>query len=250
MGGQGLWTNRAGARRHDRSHLALAHGHRRNRDPDGASLYPGQATTELCPLTTFDGEPLYRTALDPAEAEIASRRAEYFAPYHAAISTEIERLRAVHPRVVLYDAHSIRSRIPRLFPGLLPHLNIGTNGETSCDPALTRRVELACQDPQLTCVTNGRFRGGWTIRHYGQPRREIHALQMELACRGYLREPEGTLSPDNWPVTFDAALADALRAALGKVLRICLEFASGGDPSIASEGSRPVTERDWSGNRV
>ncbi len=31
-----------------------------NRDPSGVSLYPGQATTELCPTTTFDGEPLYK----------------------------------------------------------------------------------------------------------------------------------------------------------------------------------------------
>ncbi len=40
-----------------------------NRDPSGASLYPGQATTDLCPATTFDGEPLYRPGhgLDPAE---------------------------------------------------------------------------------------------------------------------------------------------------------------------------------------
>jgi N-formylglutamate deformylase len=36
-----------------------------NRDPSGASLYPGQATTELCPTTTFDGEPLYRPGEEP-----------------------------------------------------------------------------------------------------------------------------------------------------------------------------------------
>ena len=98
-----------------------------NRDPSGASLYPGQATTELCPTTTFDGEPLYRDGRSPDAAEIAARRERYYDPYHQALRTEIARLRTRHPRVVLYDCHSIRSRIPRLFDGELPNFNIGTN---------------------------------------------------------------------------------------------------------------------------
>ena len=111
-----------------------------NRDPSGASLYPGQATTELCPTTTFDGEPLYRAGEAPDEAEIAERRRLYFAPYHDALSRGDRAARApVHGRVVLYDAHSIRSRIPRLFDGELPAFNLGTNAGASCDPALRER---------------------------------------------------------------------------------------------------------------
>ena len=41
-----------------------------NRDPSGVSLYPGQATTELCPTTTFDGELLYRAGYAPDANEI------------------------------------------------------------------------------------------------------------------------------------------------------------------------------------
>jgi formiminoglutamase len=102
-----------------------------NRDPAGVSLYPGLATTELCPTTTFDGEPLYSTGEAPPDPEIADRRAAAFDPYHAAISTEIARLRARHARLVLYDAHSIRSSVPRLFDGVLPHYNLGTNDGAS-----------------------------------------------------------------------------------------------------------------------
>lgn len=196
-----------------------------NRDPSGASLYPGQATTELCPLTTFDGESLYRPGLEPDATEIASRRENYFAPYHAAVETEIGRLRGVHKSVVLYDAHSIRSYIPRLFSGLLPNFNIGTNGDTTCDLALTRAVERACEDPHLSSITNGRFRGGWTTRHYGRPERGIHALQMELACRSYMDEPEGTLSPDTWPPSAEDVRTEPLRSLLGKVLRACIAYA-------------------------
>ncbi|MBV9695743.1 MAG: N-formylglutamate deformylase [Gammaproteobacteria bacterium] len=196
-----------------------------NRDPSGASLYPGQATTELCPTTTFDGEPLYRGGQAPGTAQIEARREEFFVPYHAAIAAELERLRQRHPRVVLYDCHSIRSRVPRLFSGALPHFNIGTFSGASCDARLTAAVEAACDVPGYTRVTNGRFKGGYTTRHYGRPAAGVHALQMELACRGYLREPEGEVDPENWPCAWDAEFARPLQASLGKVLEACLRFA-------------------------
>ena len=195
-----------------------------NRDPSGASLYPGQATTELCPTSTFDGEPLYAAGQAPGSAEIAERRARYFDPYHAALAAELERLRARHGRVVLYDAHSIRSRVPRLFDGELAHLNIGTNRGASCAPALTRAIESACEDPTFSRVTDGRFVGGWTTRHYGRPEHEVHAVQMELACRGYLHEPP-TPGPHNWPPPFEPQRAAPLGAVLQRVLTACLNFA-------------------------
>lgn len=196
-----------------------------NRDPSGASLYPGQATTELCPTTTFDGEPLYRDG-GPDAAEIDRRRDTYFEPYHAALRAEIARLRAVHPRVVLYEAHSIRSRVPRLFDGELPQFNLGTNSGQTCDLALTVAVEAACDASGLTRVTNGRFKGGWTTRHYGQPSNGVHALQMELACRGYMDDPAQPPTPETWPTPFHADRAEPLRAVLEDVLSACLSFAA------------------------
>ncbi len=160
-----------------------------NRDPSGASLYPGQATTELCPTTSFDGEPLYRAGCAPSPAEVAARRREYFEPYHRAIEEEIARLRGLHPALVVYDCHSIRSAVPRLFAGLLPEFNLGSFSGASCAAALTQRIEQLCDATGLPRVTNGRFKGGYTTRHYGRPQGGVHAVQMELACRGYLREP-------------------------------------------------------------
>jgi formiminoglutamase len=196
-----------------------------NRDPSGASLYPGQATTGLCPTTTFDGEPLYRTG-EPDAAEIDRRRATYFDPYHAALQAEIARLRARHGRVVLYEAHSIRSAIPRLFDGLLPHFNVGANSGASCAPALTAAVEAACDASGFSRVTDGRFKGGWTTRHYGRPEAGVHAIQMELACRGYMDEPPGLLTSRIWPTPYDEARAAPMRAALTRVLTACLDFAA------------------------
>ncbi len=197
-----------------------------NRDPSGASLYPGQATTELCPTTTFDGEALYAHGAAPDAAEIERRRTDYFDPYHGALTTELSRLRRAHGKVVLYEAHSIRSLVPRLFEGALPGFNIGTNSGASCSPALTAGLEAACSGRGFTQVTNGRFKGGWTTRHYGDPQHDIHAVQMELACRGYMTEPTEPFSPDNWPSAYDPAKAAALRTALMAVMDACLAFAT------------------------
>ncbi|SNS65868.1 MULTISPECIES: N-formylglutamate deformylase [unclassified Azospirillum] len=200
-----------------------------NRPPDGASLYPGQATTDLCPLTSFDGEPLYRPGQEPDAAEVTRRRTLYHTRYHAALATEIARLRTHHARVVLYDCHSIRSRVPRLFDGDLPHFNIGTNSGASCAPALQAAVERACDVTQFSRISNGRFKGGYITRHYGQPANGVHGVQMELACRGYLAEPAWPLDVTNWPPAFDPTYAAPMVSALTHILTICRDWALEGD---------------------
>jgi len=194
-----------------------------NRDPSGASLYPGRATTELCPATTFDGEPLYRPGQAPDEAEIAERRRLYFDPYHAALRAEIARLRGSFPRVVVFDAHSIRSRIPRLFEGELPVFNLGTNSGESCDPALREAVAAVLAASGESVVVDGRFKGGWITRSFGRPRDGVDALQLELACRAYMREPE-TVDEENWPPPLDPARAEKTRATLRRALETTLAW--------------------------
>jgi formiminoglutamase len=199
-----------------------------NRDPTGLSLYPGQNTTELVPSTTFDGEALWRPGQVPGATDIAQHVADYFDPYHAALSAEIARLRTRHPRVVLYDCHSIRSIIPRLFPGELPVINIGTNSGASCDLDLAEPIVAIASASRFSAVINGRFKGGYITRRYGNPDQGVHAVQMELACRGYLREPIGPVDEHNWPVPYDAAFAADIRATLRAILETCLRFAENG----------------------
>ncbi len=169
-----------------------------NRAPSGDSLYPGQNTTGLCPLTDFDGLPIYLEGREPDAAEIACRVADFHAPYHAALAAEVEWVRSRHGFAILYDCHSIRSRIPFLFDGTLPDFNIGTNSGTSCAPGIASAVHGICQQADgYTSIANGRFKGGWTTRHYGQPDRHIHALQMELAQSTYMTEsPPWAYAPD------------------------------------------------------
>ncbi len=187
-----------------------------NRDPSGASLYPGQATTELVPATTFEGEPIW---LDlPDAAEIERRRAAYFQPYHDALSGEIARVKAEHGFCLLWDCHSIKSVIPRLFPGTLPTLNLGTNSGASCAVAVGEAAERAMAANAFNCIANGRFKGGWITRHYGRPGAHVHAIQMEIALSAYLAEEEA-------PWTFDETKAASLQAALSSIIKAALDAA-------------------------
>ena len=197
-----------------------------NRDPSGVSLYPGQATTELCPTTTFDGEFLYRPGREPTPDDVATRRAHWFDPYHATLDAEVARVKARHGRVVVYDCHSIRSVIPRLFEGSLPVFNIGTNGGTSCAPELQDSIEGICRTTRRRTVVNGRFREGYITRRLGRPAEGVHAIQMEHACRGYMREPEGDIGEGDWPTPYDPAYAATMSADLDRVLMASLAFAA------------------------
>ncbi|RZL63470.1 MAG: N-formylglutamate deformylase [Variovorax sp.] len=160
-----------------------------NRPPDGASLYPGQSVTGLCPVDTFNDTPLYAAGDVPGNAEIAARRDAIWRPYHAQLQTELSRLHARHGIAALWDAHSIRSHVPRFFDGTLPDLNLGTADGASCDPALAQTLlDIATSAPGYTGVLNGRFKGGYITRQYGNPAGGIHAVQLEQTQSSYMQE--------------------------------------------------------------
>ncbi|CAM3979501.1 N-formylglutamate deformylase [Bordetella tumulicola] len=161
-----------------------------NRPPNDENLYPGQAKTGLCPTHTFDGQPLY---LDGAEtiddAERETRRQHYWQPYHDQLRHEIDRLRAKHDKVLVWEAHSIASIIPRLFDGKLPDLNIGTAGGRSCNPAMEDAIRNQLDNVNAyTWAINGRFKGGYITRQYGAPDQNIHAIQLEMCQSTYMDE--------------------------------------------------------------
>ncbi|MEX0970533.1 MAG: N-formylglutamate deformylase [Paracoccaceae bacterium] len=182
-----------------------------NRDPAGQSLYPGQNTTGLCPTTDFDGLPIYRNGAEPAADEVAARAQKFHAPYHAALAGALARAKARHGFALLYDCHSIRSHIPFLFDGVLPDFNIGTNLGTTCAADIGAGVLARSMATGQSCVLNGRFKGGWTVRHYGQPQIGVHAIQMELAQSTYLASEAA-------PWAYDTAKAAGLRSHLKDIL--------------------------------
>jgi N-formylglutamate deformylase len=169
-----------------------------NRPPEDTNLYPGLDTTGLCPVDTFGRERLYQPGKAPPEAEVQRRLDLYWRPYHKQLRAELDRLLALHGRVLLWDAHSIASRVPRFFAGRLPDLNFGTAEGKSCDPALQEAiVGVASAQDRFSIAVNGRFKGGYITRHYGQPQANVHAVQLEMCQCLYMDEaPPFTYRPD------------------------------------------------------
>ncbi|WP_284336170.1 N-formylglutamate deformylase [Comamonas sp. NoAH] len=196
-----------------------------NRPPNGESLYPGQSVTGLCPVDTFDDTPLYadaRPAVEPEE--IARRREAYWQPYHVQLHAELERLLALHGKVVLWDAHSIRSVLPRFFAGKLTDLNLGSADGKSCDHRLAQQLlDIAQEAPGHTAVLNGRFKGGYITRHYGDPARNIHAVQLEMTQCSYMQEV--------LPFDFLPERASRIQPTLQRMLQAALAFAQQRNPT-------------------
>ncbi len=160
-----------------------------NRPPENTNLYPGLDTTGLCPVNTFHREPLYLPGQVPDQAEIGQRLEKYWSPYHAQLGAELDRLLAIHGKVVLWDAHSIASMVPRFFDGKLPDLNFGTAEGSSCDAGMQAAVvDLARAQDRFSVAVNGRFKGGHITRQYGQPVSNVHAIQLEMCQCLYMNE--------------------------------------------------------------
>ncbi|MBC8751273.1 MULTISPECIES: N-formylglutamate deformylase [Paraburkholderia] len=181
-----------------------------NRPPNDESLYPGQTTTGLCPTETFRGEAVYRPGQEPDQAEKQRRVAAYWQPYHTALQAELARLRERHPNVLLWEAHSIASVLPRLFDAKLPDLNLGTQDGRTANVLVQNAAERAAADSAYTWVANGRFKGGYITRHYGEPERGIHAVQLEMCQCIYMNEDA--------PFSYHDARAAALQPTLQRMV--------------------------------
>ncbi len=185
-----------------------------NRPPDDVSLYPGQNTTGLCPIVRFSGDPVYVEGQLPDAPEIAARIASYWRPYHAALEGELQRLRGEHGRVLLWEGHSIRGRLPFLFEGQLPDFNLGTVNGASCAPATQAAIEAVLRaQSEYSWVSNGRFKGGHNTRHYGRPDTGVEAVQLELVQRNYMDEDA---------IAYDPSVATRTQALIVALLRAAM----------------------------
>jgi len=185
-----------------------------NRPADDGALYENQVVTGVCPTQIFAGDSIY---LEGAKIDIASRVDRYWRPYHDRLAAALTEIRERHGYALLWDAHSIRSQVPRLFAGELPVLNLGTWDHRSCSKTIADAVMTAADASQYSAVMNGRFKGGYITRHYGQPDANIHALQLEIAQRAYMNE--STLE-------YDKDKAAELRVTLRALLQQFLESAT------------------------
>ncbi|ADP12058.1 Putative N-formylglutamate amidohydrolase [Erwinia sp. Ejp617] len=159
-----------------------------NRPPDDRALYT-TATTGLYPETLFDGTPTFKPGMTPGHQQRNDWLRQIWQPYHDKIQHELVQIKRRFGYALLFDAHSIASRVPRLFDGRLPDINLGTHDGASCTPALAQRLSQCCAaQSEFNWVLNGRFKGGYITRAYGKPQQNQHALQLELAQCNYMDE--------------------------------------------------------------
>jgi N-formylglutamate deformylase len=190
-----------------------------NRPPEDTNLYPGLDTTGLCPVDTFGREPLYRDGQAPDEAQVKQRLERYWRPYHHQLRAELDRLLAIHGKVVLWDAHSIASIVPRFFEGKLPDLNFGTAEGASCAPQMQAAiVDVARSQDRFSVAVNGRFKGGHITRFYGQPAANVHAIQLEMCQCVYMNETE--------PFAYRPDLAEQVQGVLREMAAAAATWAS------------------------
>lgn len=185
-----------------------------NRPADGQALYPGRRETGLVPTIGFDGEPLYLAGQEPDSDDIQRRVETWWRPYHQALTGELARLKAQHGRVVLWEGHSIRSHVPMLFEGRLPDFNLGTADGASCGADLQWNLTNVMEaQNRYDFVLNGRFKGGYITRHYGQPADGVQAVQLELAQCQYMEEES---------FAWDDVKAQQVQSIIRELLRCCL----------------------------
>ncbi|TCV97123.1 N-formylglutamate deformylase [Luteibacter rhizovicinus] len=186
-----------------------------NRPADGHALYPGRKETGLVPTMMFNGDDIYLEGKEPDAAEIAARVDRWWRPYHDAIGVELDRLKALHGHVVLWEGHSIRSHVPMLFDGKLPDFNLGTADSTSCVPELQSRLEqVLARQSDYSYAVNGRFKGGYITREYGRPDDGVSTVQLELAQVNYMDEDSFAYLPEK---------AAGVQMLIGDMLKLCLE---------------------------
>jgi len=185
-----------------------------NRDPAGKNLYPGADNTELCPITGFDNKDIYLSGMEPDEKQIKERITNAWLPYHLCIKDVVAEMVAIHGYAILFDAHSIRSVVPRFFEGQLPDFNFGTRAGESCDGSLLTAIEQLNFQP-WSRVSNGRFKGGYITRQYGEPDNNVHAIQLELSQATYLNEID---------MSWNSEKANSVKSQLLKIIKTLLQW--------------------------
>ena len=181
-----------------------------NRDPKSVPLYnDGRFITELVPKTDFLGNSLYyNEKFVPDEAEIERRKQEYNNPYYQEIERLINECLDKFGQVLLWDAHSIRRFVPTIRDEPFPDLILGDNDETSADKNIIAIALEGLKQGKFSVNHNFPFKGGFITRNFGNPDKNIHTLQLEMAKTNYMNDDE---------LTFNEARADEVRSVLHPV---------------------------------
>jgi N-formylglutamate amidohydrolase len=136
-----------------------------------------------------NGEEIYRGKLRFGDA--LARVNRFYHPYHAALKRMIDQTRQRFGYCVLLDCHSMPSsgNLAEAVAGRSKvDFVLGDCYGSSCSPVLIETAERAIRSQGYVVNRNTPYAGGFTTRHYGQPRMGVQALQIEINRALYMDE--------------------------------------------------------------
>lgn len=149
--------------------------------------------------------------------EVMMRIREDHRPYHAGLGAALASARARFGVAVLLDIHSMP---PLGDPAAAPRLVLGDRFGKSAAARFTSRIEEVARTHNIACVANAPYSGGHILERHGDPRRGVHAVQLEFDRSLYLDTALDQLGP-GLPAAvailraiIDAVADEALPAAL------------------------------------
>lgn len=177
-----------------------------NRDPKSVPLYnDGRIITGLTTTTDFFGNSIYYEGCEPDQEEIDRRVKQYYAPYHEKIRELLNERIEDFGKVILWDAHSIRYLVPTIREEVFPDMILGDNDETTADQNLIDAALKGLSSGSFGVNHNHPFKGGYITRSFGDPKKNIHALQLEMNKILYMDDTE---------TKFDSTRANQVRSVL------------------------------------
>lgn len=187
-----------------------------NRPVDDKPLYSTK-TTGLFPQILFADKPVFLEDKQHSKEQQQQIKQDIWHGYHNTIEAELARIKAKFGYAILFDAHSIAAQVPMLFDGVLPDFNFGNNDGASCSATLLANLADIVATSTYSHVSNGRFKGGYITRSFGQPSDNIHAIQLELSQATYLVDDVEDYQLDN---AKKQQLSPVLKALIASLLAV------------------------------
>jgi N-formylglutamate amidohydrolase len=158
-----------------------------------------------------NGAEIYRNKLRYADA--LDRINACYRPYHAALRRLIDETQAQFGFCILVDCHSMPTLAAKAgghnaAPGV--DFVLGDCFGITCLPALTDFVDRTLGGFGYRTRRNNPYAGGFTTRHYGRPRKGVHALQIEISRTLYMNEE--TIEPTAYLPTLKGQVTQLISA--------------------------------------
>jgi len=163
--------------------------------PEAANIRSPRVAAGLgtIPKVVASGAEIYAQRLPVAEVE--HRISGYYRPYHQRLRELVEETQRRFGWVVLVDCHSMpATSAPALgVPGGQgADVVLGDCYGASAAGDIVACIEAGFKARGYRVVRNTPYAGGFTTRHYGQPRLGCHAVQIEISRALYMDEADHT----------------------------------------------------------